>query len=251
MIKVMIVEDSKTDRLIMKKMIEKTGLAQITSEATSGMEALKLRRIHEPQVVVMDIDLPDISGLDAASAMIEEVPGLIIIFATSHRDYMAMAFDYFAFDYIIKPFEYERIQKTLYRATFHSGEREVVPCSSGEVKGLNSNGQSYPPLLTDVNGILTVLNPNDIVMITRVARKTEIVTKNTIIISQLSLDQLERRLPSFFLRTHRGFIVNYNHICEIEAWGRKTLIISFEGISQTALVTQERMKALKARFIEI
>ena len=115
MIKIMIVEDDEQIRIILKKMIEKTSDCEVVSLsgnfAATISDFIKLR----PDVVFMDIDLSGESGLECAKAITELEPKVKIVFATAHSEYMANAFEIYAFDYLVKPFDLERIGKTLDR----------------------------------------------------------------------------------------------------------------------------------------
>ena len=115
MLKVMVVEDEEQIRMILGKMIEKSEGCQVVSScgnfAAAISDFIKLR----PDVVFMDIDLGGESGLDCAKALTEVDPKVKIVFATAHSEYMANAFEIYAFDYLVKPFDLERISKTLAR----------------------------------------------------------------------------------------------------------------------------------------
>ena len=115
MIKVMVVEDEEQIRSILGKMIEKNEGCSVVAScgnfATAITEFIKLR----PEVVFMDIDLGGESGLECAKAITEVDPKVKIVFATAHSEYMANAFEIYAFDYLVKPFDMARIAKTLDR----------------------------------------------------------------------------------------------------------------------------------------
>ena len=98
MIKVMVVEDEEHIRSILKKMIEKNDGFKVVSLcgdfASAISDFIKLR----PDVVFMDIDLKGESGLECAKAICEVEPKVKIVFATAHSEYMANAFEIYAFD---------------------------------------------------------------------------------------------------------------------------------------------------------
>ena len=115
MIKIMVVEDEEQIRKILCKMIEKNEgckvVAACESFSSAITEFIKLR----PDVVFMDMDLNGESGLECAKAITEVDPKVKIVFATAHSEYMANAFEIYAFDYLVKPFDMERIANTLKR----------------------------------------------------------------------------------------------------------------------------------------
>ena len=115
MIKVMVVEDEPEIRRLLVKMIEKKEGFEVVCEADSNMQAISLFSLNRPQIVFVDVDLNGENGLEGARIMTEIDPKVKIIFATAHSEYMANAFEIYAFDYLLKPFKMERIIKTLTR----------------------------------------------------------------------------------------------------------------------------------------
>jgi DNA-binding response OmpR family regulator len=120
----MVVEDEEHIRSILKKMIEKNDGFKVVSLcgdfASAISDFIKLR----PDVVFMDIDLKGESGLECAKAICEVEPKVKIVFATAHSEYMANAFEIYAFDYLVKPFSYiellARIKALLRRNTVYN-----------------------------------------------------------------------------------------------------------------------------------
>lgn len=115
MIKVMVVEDEPEIRRLLVKMIEKKEGFEVVCEADSNMQAISLFSLNRPQIVFVDVDLNGENGLECAKIMTDIDPKVKIIFATAHSEYMANAFEIYAFDYLLKPFKMERIIKTLTR----------------------------------------------------------------------------------------------------------------------------------------
>ena len=115
MINVMVVEDEEQIRNILKRMIEKNAECSAVSACGTFASAISDFVRLRPDVVFMDIDLGGENGLECAKAMTEVDPKVKIVFATAHSEYMANAFEIYAFDYLVKPFDMERINKTLDR----------------------------------------------------------------------------------------------------------------------------------------
>ena len=84
MIKILLVEDHKLMRVGLRSLFEETGEIEVVSEAQSGKEAIEKYKIVHPEVVLMDIGLPDISGIEAAKKIIEDNNNARIIMLTSH-----------------------------------------------------------------------------------------------------------------------------------------------------------------------
>ena len=114
-IRVIIADDQEGMRLILRKMIAKAEGFRLCAEADNGQDVLTLVEQHKPHVCFLDVEMPGMTGLECAKAIQDTDPHIIIVFATAHDDYMAQAFEVYAFDYMVKPFKMERVMKTLER----------------------------------------------------------------------------------------------------------------------------------------
>lgn len=113
MIEVMLVEDDELIRGLLKKMVERVEGFAVTAQASTPDEAVEAFNKAPTGVVFVDIDLNGESGLYCARRLCDISPDVKIVFATAHSEYMADAFEIYAFDYIVKPFNLERIRRTL------------------------------------------------------------------------------------------------------------------------------------------
>lgn len=243
MIKVMLVEDEEQIRHILKKMIEKLDGFEVVAEAESFATALQAFTDYRPEVVFVDVDLNGDSGLECAKVMVKLEPKLKVIFATAHSEYMANAFEIYAFDYLVKPFNMERVHKTLKRIqeSMDVGEKAgVTPMQTIE-------GDSEKLLIKGKEQLLFV-DKKEIVMIERSDSATSIITKEETYKSSVSLSALEAKLPGDFMRSHKSYIINTTMISKIEPYGRWTYVVNFKGTKETALITAQKYEELKARF---
>lgn len=108
-INVMLVEDEPHIRLILRKVIEKRESFKVVYECDNMTDGLLGFNEYKPQVVFMDIEINKSSGIDCAKVISQIAPDTKIIFATAHSEYMSNAFEMYAFDYLIKPFNIERL----------------------------------------------------------------------------------------------------------------------------------------------
>ncbi len=115
MIKVCIIEDEPEIRKLLRRIVEKQDGFTVVSETGDFTSAVTDFTKYRPDVAFVDIDLAGESGLECARVLTELNPKLKVIFATAHSEYMANAFEIYAFDYLVKPFDVERVVKTLSR----------------------------------------------------------------------------------------------------------------------------------------
>ena len=115
MIKVMLIDDEPEIRKLLHKMVEKQPDYQVVAQCADFSGAVVEFTKYRPDVIFMDIDLNGESGMECAKVLTELNPKLKVIFATAHSEYMANAFEIYAFDYLVKPFNMERVVKNLSR----------------------------------------------------------------------------------------------------------------------------------------
>ena len=247
-IRVLIADDNEAMRTIERKMIEKVEGFDLVGEARDGLECIeRVEKLH-PQIVFLDVEMPGKTGVEAARVIQDMDPGIILIFATAHDQYMGDAFEVYAFDYLVKPFKVSRVMQTLERARdrLHP-ERDEAPLPHTAAK--LPTAPAGRMMLHHREGV-TFLNMQDIVLIQREDRATVIYTKGgERYVTGDSLAETEARLdPAVFFRSHKSYIINLGHISNITPYGRWTYIVRLTGITQDALITHEKYEELEKMF---
>jgi len=248
MIKVMVVEDEPEIRNILRKMIEKQDGFQVVADCGDFAGGITEYMKYRPEVVFMDIDLKGESGLDCAKTITELDPKVKIIFATAHSEYMANAFEIYAFDYLVKPFNLERVAKTLRRIkeigiSSQWKEEENREAVHNIVK---LSEQQKDKLMIKGKEQMTFIDTKDIIMVERVDGTTIITTAETTFQTSASLGSIEEKLnPSKFMRCHKSYIINLSMISQIEVYGRWTYTVKLKGTTATALMTSQKYEEVK------
>lgn len=239
MINIMIVEDEDQIRMILKKMIEKNEGCKVVSSCGNFASAIRDFIKLRPDVVFMDIDLGGESGLDCAKAITEVDPKVKIVFATAHSEYMANAFEIYAFDYLVKPFDMARIGKTLDRIKSMSVEKAEVEKAEHQYEKLIIRGKEE----------INLVDLDDIIMIERNDGMSRIVTNEEVFLTSQSLQSLEEKLdPQKFIRCHKSYIIRMDAIRKLEVYGRWTYTVKLKDTEETALMTSEKYDELKQKF---
>lgn len=243
-IRILIADDDAGMRTVMRKLIEKAENYALVGEAEDGEQLLALYEETHPQVVLMDVEMPKMSGIECAKAIQDRNPRTILIFATAHEQYMRSAFELYAFDYLVKPFRMERALNTL--KLVH--ERLVQQSSAEPVRPVRA-AVSGRLMLKHREGLSFVDIPS-ILLIQREERASVLyLDDGTRYVTGDSLSELEERLPdSTFFRSHKSYIVNLNHIDSISPYGRWTYIVKLRGTEHDALITHERFEELQKLF---
>lgn len=245
-IRALIADDDAGMRLLMRKLLEKSGGFTLCGEASDGAELLALAAEHRPQLVLLDVEMPGVSGVDCARELQDSDPHTILIFATAHDKYMADAFEVYAFDYLLKPFKTERALATLERAKSVLRTREDAARSA---KPVEPRPQSGRILLKHRDGV-SVINMEDILLVQREERATVLYTVNDgRYVTGDSLADIEARLdPALFMRCHKSYIINLSHVDSISPYGRWTYVVKLRGTRRDALITHEKYEELEKLF---
>lgn len=245
-IRALIADDDAGMRLLMRKLLEKSGGFTLCGEASDGAELLALAAEHRPQLVLLDVEMPGVSGVDCARELQDNDPHTILIFATAHDKYMADAFEVYAFDYLLKPFKAERALATLERAKSVLRTREDAARSA---KPVEPRPQSGRILLKHRDGV-SVINMEDILLVQREERATVLYTVNDgRYVTGDSLADIGARLdPAFFMRCHKSYIINLSHVDSISPYGRWTYVVKLRGTRRDALITHEKYEELEKLF---
>lgn len=243
MIKVMIIEDEPQIRKLLCKIVEKQDGFEVVAEAGDFTGAVTEYTKYKADVVFADIDLNGESGLECVKVLLALNPKLKVVFATAHSEYMANAFEIYAFDYLVKPFNVERVVKTLNRIRDNHYEEEKAQT------GLEHLEQHKEKLLIKGKEQISFVDKKDIIMVERVESVTQIITKDETYRTSIGLGEIEEKLsPKEFMRCHKSYIINLSMISKIEPYGRWTYIVKFRGIESTALITAQNYEELKKMY---
>lgn len=242
--KVLIADDEFGMRLVLKKAIERFREFEIVGEAEDGESAFSLYEELRPDIVFLDVEMPNLSGLECARRIFDINPKTIIIFATAHSEYMPEAFEMYAFDYMVKPFKLERIYQSLDRIQ-ELNENEEKPTLNRASK----DSKTVDKLLIKNKEGISLIDLKDILLVQREERSTVIYTASEEYTTSEGLTEIEERLDkNLFMRSHKSYIVNLSMIHKIYPYGRWTYLIKFKNTDKDALLTHDKYDMLKSLF---
>lgn len=191
----------------------------------------------------MDIDLGGESGLECAKAITEVDPKVKIVFATAHSEYMANAFEIYAFDYLVKPFDMERISKTL-------GRIKSMSDSADFQQSQEKAAASYDKLVIKGKEEINLIDTKDIIMVERCDGMSRIVTKAEVFLTTTALTAIQEKLdPNEFMRCHKSYIVRIDAIKKLEVYGRWTYSVTLKDTEETALMTSDKYNEMKQKLV--
>lgn len=232
----LIVDDEPLARNELKYLLNQIGSFSQIEEAENIEETLEQLLSHEFDVIFLDINLLEESGLDLAKKInkMKHVPH--IIFATAHDTYAVQAFELEATDYILKPFEKSRIEQAIKKITNAESHHTI------ETKQVNQD----EVLPIEIEDRIYVLNINDIIAISVNQGVTTINTVETEYETSEPLSFYEKKLnDTKFLRIHRASIINKKHIQSVEHWFNSTYQVTLTGNIKLQ-VSRSYMKTFKS-----
>lgn len=247
MLKVIIAEDDVSMRVVLKRALEEIPELTVIGEAENGRQLVAMVETMEPDAVFLDIDMPALNGIEASQEIFDIDSKIFLVFATDFSCSMQEAFEVYAFDYLVKPFDLERIRQTTNRIKELKKEREQVVALQREV---TPHRKENPKLIASSNEKSVFISIQDIIFITRNERKTTIhIAGSSPVQTCESLQSLEKRLNKYrFFRCHKSFIINPDMVMELSPWGNKTYLVKLVNTKETALMTLEHVKEFHKQY---
>jgi two-component system, LytTR family, response regulator LytT len=256
----LIVDDEQLAREELKYLLDTSGNVEIVAEGANGVEAVELIREYQPDVVFLDVQMPGLDGFAVLKKLIEHHDPLPqIIFATAFDQYAVRAFDVNAIDYLLKPFDKNRVLQALDRARVRLQETTQAE-GVGELKVdalLRLIEQQQMPrhrsakIVLQANMRLLLADQKDICFASIDDGVITVVTPTLEGHSKCrTLEELLELLdPNMFWRAHRSYVVNINHIKEVVPWFKSSYQLRMADKKQTEIpVSRAQTKRLRELF---
>jgi len=218
-LRVLIADDEPLVRSGVRRLLEAEPGVTVVGEARHGGEALELAARLKPDLIFLDVQMPELDGLGVARAL--SGPGMPgIVFVTAYDRYAVQAFELHAIDYLLKPFDDERLRAALERARAHlggAGEREALAGRIGELLALlRPDGGRVARFLVRTGQKLVLVNAADVEWIEAADNYVRLHVAGRRHVLRETMTHLEARLdPAQFVRIHRSAIVNLSQVAEL------------------------------------
>lgn len=232
MLKTIIVDDEAPARSELKFLLDELAQTEVVAEATSVREAIEKLKEHPCDVMFLDINMPEASGLQLAEAMQKLKFPPAVVFVTAYSEYAIDAFKVKAVDYLVKPVETERLSQAITRV------REQV--------ALQAKVQRSERIPVEKGGKKILIGIDQIRFVMARDDYAYLQTDTDRYFSTVSLAQLEKRLDGHgFFRVHRGYLVNLSLVKEVESVSGGTLLLTLDGVEEKIPVSRRRVSTLK------
>ncbi len=238
---VLICEDEPLARDTLRDFIAAQPALQLVGEAADGRQALALIRQLQPQIVFMDIQMPELTGLEVLRQLQGHAPWPAIIFTTAYDQHAVTAFELNAVDYLLKPFSQERFERAVQRVL----DDGAAPAEAAQhALGAGSNAPLQRLLVRD-RGQIFPLPTAEIEYLKSDSKYTLIAARGSNYFVRLALAEIEPRLdPARFMRVHRNAIVNLDFVLAMKPDEQSQLEISMKDGSKL-LANREASRQLR------
>lgn len=232
--KIAVIDDERPSRKELMHQIQAVLPDSHIEEADSGAGALELISSMPFDLLFVDISLGDMEGTTLAAAARRMLPDVQIVFATAYSQYAVRAFELGVNNYILKPFDPDRVRRVLEQCQAELQKKEPQAVSSGR-------------MAINVNRTIVLVDIPQIVYIETSGRSCIIHTTTRDYTENQLLGEYEKRLtPHGFFRIHKSYLVNLNYIMEMFPWANNSLAVKMQGFEKEILpVGREKVKNLR------
>ncbi|NOT65610.1 MAG: response regulator transcription factor [Methylotenera sp.] len=239
-IKLLIADDEAPARNRLRELLGDMPNVTIVAEAKNGQEALNLANEHQPDIVLLDIRMPGMDGVEAAQHLQKMVTPPAVIFTTAYDSYALQAFDLNAVDYLLKPIRFERLETAIHKA------RALLPKQLQALAPLSPQ-RSHISIIE--RGRILLIPIADIIYLRAELKYITVRTVEKEYLLEESLNHLEQEFGSTFIRLHRNCLVAKAYILGYEKRGiengEKHWAALLKGVPEVVDVSRRQQHLIK------
>ncbi len=262
-----VVDDDPSAAGVIAQALRKTGQVDVVGTVYDGTACLEMVAQTHPDVVFLDIEMPGVSGLDVAEALLGTDDSPFVVFVTGHNEYAVQAFDLEALDYIVKPLEPVKLERRVRRAVERLSRllesrsdvvrelREKITSLSGRVDELSDGPGALArrrlPVKDYQQGTVRLIDPQQITYVVRQGDRVIVVTDERQYPTYYTVDQMESRLSSQgFLRINPGTLVNMGRVDHLIPNGDGSYDLVLADEKATVLTASRRRSRALMEFVK-
>lgn len=244
--KTIIIDDEQLARQRIKRLLKEYDEVNIIGEAENGQEGLTIIEQQQPDLIFLDIEMPVLNGFEML-AQLKHQPK--VVFTTAYDQYAIKAFEEGSIDYLLKPIELERLDKTIKKLK-QTNLTTAAPLAIEDLLRQINGKKAIKTLTVKIGDKILLVKLSDIV---HIQAEDKYVFLHTVDdkkhLTDFTLSTLEDKLPEEFLRIHRGDIINTDYIKEIRKGFNGALIFVLNNINETRVTSsRSNSEALRIRF---
>jgi two-component system LytT family response regulator len=256
-LRIIIADDERPAREFLKAVLREFEDVDLVGEAENGAEAVEVIKQTKPDLALLDLQMPEISGLEAVRLLRKsQMP--LVAFVTAYDEYAVQAFEVNAVDYLLKPVEKSRLRETLNRAHFRLEQEDW---QAKETESVKNTAQVYEEFsrkefleripvrkreeifLIPVTEVASIVADGELLHIT--------TDKNQKYVINYRLKDLEMRLaPDLFIRLSRGAIANLAQIARVSPMPGGTYLIALKN-GQEIASSRQQSRVLREKILKL
>jgi two-component system response regulator AlgR len=233
--KVLVVDDEAPARERLRRMLGGFDHCVVCGEAATGQEALGGAEQYQPDVVLMDIRMPGMDGLEAARHLLALEQPPAVIFTTAYSDYAIEAFEAHAVDYLLKPVRQERLVEALKNA------RRLTRAQVQSVQAAADGPAVRQSICARVRGGLQLVNVSDIRYFHADQKYVTVCTADTQVLVEETLKTLEQEFAERLLRIHRNALVATAYLAGLDKDADGHYRVRLQGVSEQLEVSRRHL----------
>ena len=236
--RILIVDDEAPARERLKRLLADIEGVELGGEAQDGLQAVELIEREQPDLVLLDVQMPGLDGFGVMEALEKPPP---VVFVTAYDEYAIRAFEVNALDYLLKPFSRARLEKAIRRAQeAQVEEQDLTSRLAPLLENLVAQGRYLTRLAVRDRDRIRVLDVGEVDWIGVEDEQVSVYVGNEVYPIRRTLAELEARLdPARFFCAHRSAIVNLDRVKEIVPW--------FKGSHKLRLTTGAEVELSRAQ----
>ena len=252
-LRIVVVDDERLAREELCYLLGQVGGVDVVAQAADGLDALEAIKNTGPDLVLLDVQMPGLTGFEVARRLLENGADTHIVFVTAFDRHAIEAFEVDAVDYLLKPVEVDRLGTAVdrVRRRIHTDRPSAVPATAELERLLQRLAEQQhrrEQLAIKVADRFLLVHSDDLV---HASVEDDVITVVTNSLSGTSnyrtLDELQARLdPAVFWRVHRSHLVNINKIKEIVPWFSRNFLLRMKDAKGTEIpVSRSQTKRLR------
>ena len=235
--RLLIADDEQPARQRLRELLAEIDPAiEVVAEAGDGQAALDAVTRLQPQVVLLDIRMPGLDGIQAALLMAQQALPPAVIFVTAYDEHALAAFDAHAIDYLLKPIRASRLQQALARAQAFS---------QAQHQALRQLDEGEAALSATLGGKLQRIPLSEVIYLRADQKYVEIAHRHGLALIDQSLKWVEETFPGRFLRIHRNALVNPQCLRELSRDGEGRMLLGLDGAQQPLEVSRRHLAEVR------
>lgn len=242
-LRILVVDDEPLAREELCFLLGQAGGVEIVAQASNGVDALRLAGELRPDLLLLDVQMPGLTGFEVARRLIEADILPHLVFVTAFDQYAMDAFSVNAVDYLLKPVDLDRLEQTLERVRRRQASEQAarLPISTADLERVVEAVQARHGRRDQIAiraGERFVLIQAEEVVHASVVDETIVVVTNSVsgTSNYRTLEELQARLdPAVFWRVHRSHLVNITKIKEIVPWFSRNYLLRMKDPKATEI----------------